>query len=137
MDKHEAEKIVNKYGGAIAQDKNPFKKKSTLPCSKAKIRQAFFIYIPAILDEIGQLSSNLGESLVATYSMLDSFVEDKKAEKLNQIPLLLKEHKLDFNKPEDKQQIDEYFSRVANALRNGEYFDEINDFIKECYKERD
>lgn len=136
MKKYEAEKIINRYGGAIAQNKSPFKKKSTLPCSKAKIRQAFFVYIPAILDDMGQLPANTGEPLVATYSMLDAFVEDKEAERLNQIPSLLEKHKLDPKKAEDKKEIDEYFSRVTNALRNGEYFDEINDFIEECYRER-
>jgi hypothetical protein len=143
MDFKEAEKILNKYGDVIAQDKNHFKKESTLPCSKAKIRQAFFVYIPAILDEMGYLPSNIGGSIVTTYSMLDAFVKDEEAEKLNRIPLLLKENKLDYgknkldyDKPEDKQKIDDYFSRLTKALCNREYFNEINSFITECYKER-
>jgi len=34
MNKFEAEKIINAYGGAIANDKNPFKKQAALPKDK-------------------------------------------------------------------------------------------------------
>lgn len=136
MNKYQAEKIINEYGVAIANDKNAFKRRSTLPCSKAKIRYAFYVYIRAIIDDLGCLPNDIGQNLVATYSMLDSFVPDEDADRLNQIPKMIKNKQLNAEKPEDKKQIEEYFSLVTNALRNGSYFDEINNYIGECYKEK-
>jgi predicted transcriptional regulator len=132
MDKYQAEKIINNYGSVIANDGNPFKKKTTLPCSKAKIRYAFYVYIAAIINEIGELPKNIGENLVATYSMLDAFVSDEKADRLNKISEKIKTKELVAEKVEDKKQIDEYFSLVFNALNNSKYSDEINEYIKEC-----
>lgn len=136
MDKYQAEKIINAYGGAIANDKNSFKKQSTLPCSKARIRYAFYVYISAIINDSGNLQNEIGQSLVATYSMLDCFLSDEDADRLNCIPDLIKNKKLDATNPDDEKQIKEYFSLYAKAARNGGYFDEINDFIGECYKEK-
>jgi len=134
MDKYQAEKIVKEYGGAIANDKNVFKKSSTLPCSKAKIRYAFYVLMDAVVKEQGHIQEDIGQNLVAIYCMLDSFVSDENADRLNKIPEMIKNKQLDREKPENKNQIDEYFSLVPNALRNGKYFDEINEYIKECYK---
>ena len=136
MNKHQAEKIINAYGSAIANAKNVFKRRSTLPCSKAKIRFAFYVYIPAIIANLGNLPEDIGQTLVATYSMLDCFLPDEDAERLNRTPTLIKDKKLDWENPDDKKQIDEYFSLVTNALHNEIYFDEINDYIDECYKEK-
>lgn len=136
MDKFNAEKIINAYGGAIANDKNPFKKQSMLPCSKGRIRYAFFVYLSAIISDMGTLPTDIGESLVATYCMLDAFVTDNEAERLNKIPGKIKDKQLNTQDSDDKKQIDEYFSLVPTALRNGNYFDEINEYIGECYKEK-
>lgn len=136
MNKFQAEKIINAYGGAIAGSEKAFKKQSTLPCSKAKIRYAFYVYISAIIDQTGHLPKDIGENLVATYCMLDAFVADDDAERLNQVPEKIKNKQLNAENPEDKKQMNEYFSLVTNALRNGNYFDEINEYIGELYKEK-
>ena len=136
MDKYQAEKIVKEYGGAIANDKNVFKKSSTLPCSKAKIRYAFYVFINAVVKEQEHIQEDIGQNLVATYSMLDSFVSDENADRLNGIPDILKDKQFDREKLENKKQIEEYFLLVPNALRNGNYFNEINEYIEECYKAR-
>jgi hypothetical protein len=68
--------------------------------------------------------------------MLDSFVPDEDAERLNKIPEMIKSKQLNSEKAEDKKRIEKYFSLVPNALRNDNYFDEINDYIRECYKEK-
>ncbi len=136
MNKYQAEKIINEYGGAIANNKGPFRKQSTLPCSKAKIRYAFYVYIPAIINELGQLPQDIGQNLVATYSMLDCFISDDEADRLNRIPEMIKNKQLNAEKPDDEKQIKEFFSLVTNALRNGSYFDEINEYIGECYKDK-
>lgn len=136
MDKYQAEKIVKEYGGAIANDKNVFKKSSTLPCSKAKIRYAFFVLINAVVKEQGHIKENIGQNLVAIYCMLDSFVSDKDADRLNKILEIMKNKQLDRTKPEYNIDDKEYSSLVINTLRNGKYFDEINEYIEECYKAR-
>ncbi len=55
MTETEAEKIVQSYGGAIAEADSGVRRLSSLPCSKAKIKQAYFTYIPAIYDNYGGL----------------------------------------------------------------------------------
>lgn len=136
MNKFQAEKIINQYGKAIANSGSVFKKQSTLPCSKAKIRYAFYVYIAAIIDQMGYLPKDIRENLVATYCMLDAFIPDKEAERLNQIGEKIKNKQLKAENSEDKKQIDEYFSLAMNALRNGNYFDEIDEYIEECYQEK-
>lgn len=134
MDKIQAEKIVNKYGAAIANDKNFFKKKSSLPCSKAKIRYAFYVHIKSIVEEAGALPKNLGSTLVNTYSMLDAFMDDEEANRLNSRYDALK--KLDLKEPDEKREFEDIGSRIFKAIRNGDYFDEINEYIGECYEEK-
>lgn len=136
MDKYQAEKIINAYGAAIANDKNVFKRQSALPCSKVKIRQAFYVYISSIIHDLGGLPDKIGENLVATYSMLDCFLSDEDAERLNRIQSLIKNKKLNAENQDDKKQVDDYFSLVSNALLNRKYFEEINDYIAECYKKK-
>lgn len=136
MDKFQAEKIVNNYGGAIADGEGVFRKQSTLTCSKTKIRYAFYVYIDAIINDKGCLPEKIGQDLVAAYSMLDSFIPDKEADRLNKIYEMFKSKQLNPENSEDKKQITEYFSLVTNAMRNGNYFDEINEFIDECLKEK-
>jgi hypothetical protein len=136
MNKYEAEKIINKYGATIANTKNVFKKQSTLPCSKARIRYAFYVYISAIIDELGYFPKDMGENLVATYTMLDSFVIDEEADRLNQLLKMIKNKQLNAENSEDKKKIEGCLSLATNALRNGNYFDEINEYIDECYKEK-
>ena len=134
MNKYQAEKIIKDYGGAIASDKSVFKKQSTLPCSKAKIRYAFYVCLSAIIDQRGCLPKDIGENLVAIYCMLDAFVPDEDAVRLNKVNEMIKSKQL--NSEKSKEQIEEYFSLVPNALRNNNYFDEINDYIRELYKEK-
>ncbi len=116
MDLLQAEKIVNAYGGAIAKDTNVFKKQSTLPCSKAKIRDAFYSYLPSIIDQLGELPKDLGESLVLTYCMMDAFVPDKDADRLNKINERMKNKQLNSKKPDDQRQIEEYLSFTTVPL---------------------
>ena len=134
MDKYQAEKIVRDYGGAIANDTNVFKKQSSLPCSKAKIRYAFYVYLSAIIDQLKYLPKDIGESLVATYCMLDAFVPDEDAIRLNRVNEMIRSKQIDSEK--SKEQIEQYISLVPNALRNNNYSNEINDYIRELYKEK-
>lgn len=135
MDKYQAEKIINRYGAAIEADENVFKKRSTLPCSRARIRYAFYFYIPAIIQEFGHLPKGMGESLAGSYGLLDAFIADDDAYRLNKIGELIRNKQLSAVHPEDKQKIDEFFTRQQTAWFNFAYRDEINEYIAECYKE--
>ena len=136
MDKFKAEKIINQYGAAIARgsEAGNLRKKSLLPCTKAKIKLAYFIYIDALIKEFGPLQEKIGENLVMTYSMLNAFIDDIEIEKQIIIYKEIKEKKLVNNKFEDKEKIDKYFAFSLKAMRDGELFDEINEYIGECYK---
>lgn len=133
MNKYQAEKIVNSYGAAIARgtDGGIVRRKSLLPCSKARIKQAYFVYIAAIIKEFGGLPKDMGENLVLTYSMLNGFIDDQKADEIIKIERLIKEKKLDSNDPKDKEKMDRYFSYAMRAISDGELFDEINEYIGE------
>ncbi|MFA5035447.1 MAG: hypothetical protein WC500_06690 [Candidatus Margulisiibacteriota bacterium] len=136
MTKEQAEKIINLYGGAIAQNENAFKCLSTLPCSKGKIRYAYFKFISCYIDDYGSMPEDITENLVTTYSLLDAFVPDEEAKQLNQRQGLIKNHKLDKTNPEDKKLIDEYFFLVTNALANMKYREELHEFIGNCYADK-
>ncbi len=136
MNPQEAEKILNEYGSAISDNPKPFHHKSLLPCSKARIRMAYFIYIPEILNQIetNQNIPEIIENLLRTYSMLDGFIEDTEADRLNLIGELGKQGKLDSAKSEDKAKQDEWISKVSKSIHNQNYFEELNDFVAECIK---
>lgn len=136
MDKFRAEKIINQYGAVIAKasEAGNLRKKSLLPCAKAKIKLAYFIYIDALIKEFGQLQEKIGENLVMTYSMLNAFIDDNEFEKQSLIYKEIKEKKLDNKKVEDKEKINKYFCSALKAMRDEELFDEINEYIGECYK---
>lgn len=136
MNKYQAEKIVNSYIAAIAKrtDGGVLRKKSLLPCSKAQIKQAYFIYIAAIIKEFGSLPGDIGENLVLTYSKLNAFVDDKEADELNRSGRLIKDKKIDNKNPKNKEKINRYFNHALRSIRDGELFDEINEYIDECYK---
>ena len=137
MDKHEAEKIINAYGGAISADSKPLKHLSLLPCSKARIKYAYFVYFEAIMNEFGGISKEIGENLVGTYCMLEAFIEDELADRLNHAAAVVKAGHINdaetFNKldPRIKNDVDEYFLRAKTAMYNKHLNDEINDYIQE------
>ncbi len=133
MDKYEAEKIVNKYGEAIVKGTTGFvRRKRFLPCSKAKIKQAFFVYLEAIISETNNLPKEMGNNLVSTYGLLNSFIDDEEADELIEIGKMVQEHRYRF--PEDQEKIDKYFKYGEKSIHDGELFDEINEYIGECYK---
>ena len=130
MNKFEAEKIVNAYGGVIANTKGPFRKISELLHPKAIIKKGYLLYIEAIIKEFGALPKDMGEALVITYSMLDGFLDDKEVKSLNELGELIKDKKtVDIS----KERLNEYCDKARKALRSGELFDEINEFIGACY----
>ena len=136
MNKYQAEKIVNAYGGVIAKGTagGIVRRKSLLPCSKARIKQAYFIYIEAIIKELGGLPEDMGEKMVLTYSMLNGFADDEEADEIIKIAKLIKDNKIDTKNPSDKKKFNKYSKYAMKSIRDGELFDEINEYIEECYK---
>lgn len=142
MNKYEAEKIVNAYGGAIS--KGAIKRKKWLPCSKAKIKQAYFIYIDAIIQDFGALPQETGEQLVMCFSMLNMFVDDDKADHLDSIKTKIDAKSLSMDNAKDKKKWHEYVEYQSGVERkdgtftggmmDGDLYDEINEFIGECYE---
>lgn len=126
MDKFEAERLVKAYGGAIANSPGPFRNISSLPCPKAMLKHAFFVYIETIIKEYGGLSDEVGQPLVATYCMLSGFVSDEEVIELNKVKDKIMSKSNDYRK--------KYTNKLVNAIRDAELFDEINEFIGECYK---
>jgi len=131
MNKFEAEKIVNAYGGVIANTRGPFRKISGLPHPKAIIKQAYFVYIEAIIKDCRTLPKGMGEALVATYSMLDGFLDDEEVKNLNELGGLIREKSKSIDISE--QRINEYCDKTIRALNSPQLLDEINDFIGACY----
>lgn len=136
MNKYEAEKIVNGYGAAIGKgtEEGRVRRKSNLPCSKAQIKQAYFVYIGAIIEETKTLPKDLGEKLVVTYSMMNGFIDDEQADEMIEVIRLMKAKKLKDNNPSDKKKIDLLTAYSLTSIGDGELIDEINEYIGECYK---
>jgi hypothetical protein len=85
----EAERIVQEYGGVIADAMSQVKTKyramvfpaSLLPASKADIQEAFEIFLePKSFD----LSEEQRSSMNTIYMMLDRFIDDEDAKAKNQ-----------------------------------------------------
>lgn len=133
MTSREAEKIINSLGGAIAREDGIARKQSFLPCSIPKIKQAYFIYLEE-LHKLNILTKDTAEKLVITYSMLDSFIDDTEAEKINAIQKKIKRKEIDFNNPEEKKTTDGYFAFASTKLFSPILSDEIKKFISELIK---
>ena len=128
MTPDEALDIVGEYGGAIA--KGGIRRLSYLPCSKAKIKQAYFTYLPVLYEDEGGFYQEPVENLVECYGMLNQFVDDELAERLDTIKIKIDNKKLDYSKDSDKELAKEYFAYMQ-TMRNGDLIDEINEYIQE------
>ena len=132
MDKIEAEKIVNEYGGVLASEAKAARRKSLLPCSKGKIKFAFYAYVKSLIDHFGSIEPNLKNALVQGYAAIDSFIDDKEAKEMNTLGKKLQNNELDNKVPEDKKMINKYFAFVNATTFNTKARSEIEEFIIEC-----
>lgn len=128
-----AEKLVNAYGGALAAGaEGTARPMSLLPASKAKIRLAFYVYIAELVKRIA-LTEDLGSSLVAAYSGIDTFIPVERAEKYNKIEAQIKVE-VDTNSTSkiDSEGKKEYMDFIRDAYGSTSAMTEINDYIREC-----
>jgi len=133
----EAEKIVQDYGEALAKGVDGIaRSQSLLLCSKASIKYAFYVYI-AELIKIKALTEEVGSNLTFTYSCMDHFIEDKKAEEINIIHKQIKNKEIDQNDPSHKEKFEKYSEfLLKNFTFSGQQArEEINQYIEECYVE--
>ena len=128
MTPDEALDIIGEYGGAIA--KGDIRRLSYLPCSKARIKQAYFVYLPALDEAEGGFHQEPVENLVQCYGMLNQFVDDEQADRLETIKTKMDNNKLDYDKDSDKELAKEYFAYMQ-TMRDGTLIDEINEYIQE------
>ena len=128
MTPDEALDIIGDYGGAIA--KGDIRRLSYLPCSKAKIKQAYFTYLPALYEAEGGFYQEPVENLVQCYGMLSQFVDDEQADQLENIKAKMDSKKIDYSKNSDKELAKEYFAYMQ-TMRDETLIDEINEYIQE------
>ena len=128
-----AEKLVNAYGGALAVGYTGTARPiSLLPASKARVRYAFYVYIAELVKR-NVLTEDIGNNLVGSYCHIDSFIDNKKAEKFNKIAKQMEDEveakaisKID---TEEKR---EYMDFIRDAYGSPRALTEISDYIREC-----
>jgi hypothetical protein len=128
MTPFEAEQIVNKYGAALSKGKDDeiARPISLLPCSKSRIRYAYYVYISELIMH-KFINSDKKSKLIVTYSTLEHFIPDEEAEKINiiQKKILMKQDRSN----EESEIYSEYLNNIFCST------DEMSDFelfIKEC-----
>lgn len=128
MTPDEALDILGEYGGAVA--KGDIRRLSYLPCSKARIKQAYFTYLAYLYEQEGAFYQDPVENFVTIYGMLNSFIDDEQASELEAIKNKIDRKKLDFDKPKDKEKAKKFFAYMQ-TMRDEALIDEINEYIKE------
>ncbi len=134
MDAFEAEEIIRDYGGAVARgtdEGSVVRRAEWLPTPKARIRQAYFNLIPAIIGERGHMPQDIGQNLVNIYAMLNMFVDNETADRLTEAALRIKADELDLKSPEDKVLQDEYFN-YRHRMQDPQLLEEIDSYIADC-----
>jgi hypothetical protein len=126
MNKIEAEKIINEYGGYIASIKEGDKVQDifSLPYSPGRIRYAFFVYTEALIKE-DLFNDETFNNLQLTYAMLDSrFVED--SQKLNKALRV-------YAKNEKAREYVNSRGGLTATIPSVEKMNEYNNFVADCY----
>lgn len=127
MNKFEAEKIINKYGEAVAQG-GIARNASLLPCNKSIIKYAYFIYIEAGIKE-GIFTEEFLSSLWGSYCCLDHFIDEEQAEVINKTFELVKNKQIDLNLEMNQNAKAIYEDFVYNNLTSNKNLEEICEFI--------
>ncbi|NEX12122.1 MAG: hypothetical protein C1942_05395 [Prosthecochloris sp.] len=124
----EAEKIIQAYTAVLGSgtDGGVARKLSSLPCSKCRIRYAYYVYL-TYLTEHGEQYKELIDKIMVTYAALPQFIPDQEAEIVNSI----------FAGKRDQTAItDEETKRYADfhnkAFDPGQLV-EIEAFVHECF----
>lgn len=126
MNKHVAEKIINEYGGMIADTPKGdiVRDVFSLPYSPGRIRYAFFVYTEALIKE-DLFNDDIKKNLEGTYAMIDTrFVEDY--QKVNKAFRL-------YAKNEKAREYLNSRGGLTAFMPSLEKMTEYNNFVAECY----
>jgi len=127
-----AEKIVKQYGGAFVNSGQYIaRKKSLLPCSKAKIKLAYFVYLDELIHS-DLLTEKLRGNLAALYGSMNSFINDDEVDRINKTNEKMKMVGRENMDPESIKEYNNLIVRMVDVAA----IDEINTYIAECKKER-
>jgi hypothetical protein len=127
MTPFEAEQIVNKYGAALSKGKDGeiARPISLLPCSKSRIRYAYYVYLSELNKSC--INKNLLDKYLITYSALYSFISDEEAVIVNKTLYKI------INNQTLTEEEDELYIGFKNMMySSGNDLDDINNFMKEC-----
>lgn len=134
LNKPEAIKTIKEYEAAITQGVEGdtiLRRSSLLPCSKAKIKHAFYTLIEDAIKTDGQISDTTREKLTSSYSLINYFVDDFTAIKYAKIQNDWHEKKYNPNKSKrDEGAIKQYLA-FTHTLGSAELASEINEYIEE------
>lgn len=76
--------IFNTYAECLKRDGKIAGKLSLLPCSKDRIKSAFFSVVEDMINSKEMTKEKLNK-IATAYAYLDSFVEDEEADKINAV----------------------------------------------------
>lgn len=113
-----ATQVVREYGAVLLEGQIA-RPASLLPFTKSIIKYGIMVYLEsAIYQKL--LTDEQKTAMIDAYGMLDHFIEDAKAEKLNELHKLVKEGKIDLNSEKNLQARSFYekFMKIYNSTKN-------------------
>lgn len=135
----EASEIIKAYKESLAhgtEGGTVLRKASLLPCSKAKIKHAYYTLIEDIIQKESQLTEDQKEDLTSTYSLLNNFIDDRTAKRYAQSYLNWQIKKEDFSRTKkDEGPIKQYLYFI-HSLKGEDLAKELNEYIKELLEEK-
>jgi hypothetical protein len=128
MTGEEAEKIINVYGGLIANMPKGDRVQDvfSLPYSPARIRYAYYVYTEELINR-GLFDDDIKQNLESTYALIDSrFIEADDINRLNKaLRLYPKDEKA-------KAYVDKHGGFTV-GLPSTEKMVEYHNFVADCY----
>ncbi len=134
MEIGEANNIINEYKKSLdrgAEGETVLRRISWLPCSKGKIKYAYFTVIEDIVEDEGILGSELKKELLETYSLLNTFVDDHMVDKYAKIYDEWQAKKSDFYRNKKDEMLAKQYINYTYTLRGDELAKELNDFVED------
>lgn len=119
----EATDIIDKYQDALERE-TTVRRKSDLPCSKAKIKQSFYTFLTELYKQQGTLRQEFADQVMVAYSKLDTFLDDDEADEMDAI-LEQRTKKVKLT----SEQVGKYMSYTFSLAGSVELLEEISLYI--------
>ena len=131
MTPQEAEKIVKAFCASVeVNDGRLAMRASLLPCSKARIRYAYFVWLETLTKE-HLLTEEIRVAFTRTYPILDHVLEDKQAIEINAISEMSSQKEISRDNPEHKVHFDKLSDFILRSYTESSFI-EILDYVDEC-----